>query len=92
MRALSDRVKIDSLIRMTKLVSNAPDIPPRLIRTTALGFGRKPDSGFADYLQFAFDGGNSHRIQSERLEIHPRCELLKHRNCVHDVSEPALRW
>ncbi len=48
------------------------------IRTALFRFTPEPDSGFADYLQFAIDGGNGHGIQAEGLEIHPNvnCSII----------------
>jgi hypothetical protein len=55
---------------MAKLISDASDITPWDIGTPPLRFGPKPDSGFADDLQFTLDGGDRHWIRTERLEIH----------------------
>jgi hypothetical protein len=75
---------------MAKLVSNTPDVPPWHIWTSPFRFLPEPNSGFADDLQFALDGGNDHRIRAERFEIHAGRELVDHRNCVRYVTEPAL--
>ena len=72
---------------MAQLVANAPNIPPWLFRAEAFTLTPKPDNRLADDLQFAFDGGNGHRIRTERFEIHPGRELPDHRNCVDDVAE-----
>ena len=76
---------------MAKLISDASDITPWDIGTPPLRFGPKPDSGFADDLQFALDGSHSHRIRAERLEIHAGRELLDHSNRVQNIAEPGLR-
>jgi len=47
---------------MAKLVSNTPDVPPRLIGNTLLGLIPEPGGSFADDLQLALDRRNSHWI------------------------------
>src|SRR5579863_6114098 len=75
---------------MAKLVSNASDIPPRLVGNALFRLIPEPGSSFADDLQFALDRRNCHGIRAKRLEIHAGREFFDHRDRFHDVAEPPL--
>jgi hypothetical protein len=73
---LPDGLNINTVILVPEPVTYAADVAPLKARTQDFGLVAEPDRSFADYLEFAFHGGNGFRILAERLHIHTLRKLL----------------